>query len=89
MQGIHLTQTDVDNLIAKADFHVFPDTTVTACCLTLKNGYNVVGTSACVDPANFDEVLGRVLARKDAAQKIWALEGYALKNEFNKQQEQK
>jgi len=50
----------------------------TICFLTLQNGFEIVGTSACVDPANFDEEKGRYWARKEAFNKIWPLEGYAL-----------
>lgn len=53
--------------------------TVTICCLTLANGYTVTGESACVSSENFDTELGRKIARENAKQKIWALEGYALR----------
>lgn len=59
-------------------YHVFPGTTLTVCCLTLKNGFTVLGKSACVAPANFDAALGRKLAYEDAERAIWGLEGYAL-----------
>lgn len=52
---------------------------LTFCVLVLKNGFTVTGESACASPANFDEELGRKIARKHATDKIWALEGYALK----------
>lgn len=50
----------------------------TVCLLTLRNGHEVVGVSACVDPKNFDEDKGKSLAYDDAFNKLWALEGYAL-----------
>ena len=53
---------------------------MTVCCLKLANGFNVVGESACASPENFDEALGRKIARDNAKGKIWALEGYALRN---------
>lgn len=46
----------------------------------LKSGFTVLGRAACVDPANFDLELGRVLAKKDAKEKLWQLEGYLLQN---------
>ena len=52
---------------------------LTLCVLVLKNGFTVTGESACASPENFDEELGRKIARKHATDKIWALEGYALK----------
>lgn len=54
------------------------DGTLTVCILTMANGFKVIGTSACVDPANFNAELGRELAYKDAFNKLWPLEGYLL-----------
>lgn len=53
---------------------------LTICILVLKNGFTVTGESACASPENFDADLGRKIARKSATDKIWALEGYALKS---------
>ena len=44
----------------------------------MKNGYQVVGQSACADPANFDKNLGLKIAFDDAVKKVWPLEGYLL-----------
>lgn len=72
----------IEALIVKEDFHQFEGTTLITCVLTLKNGYTVSGESACADPANFKEETGKALARKAAKNKIWALEGYVLKNKL-------
>ncbi len=74
-----LTPEHIDGAIADEDYHVFEKTCLTVCCLTLKNGYTVTGESACASPENFDAELGRTLARNKAREKIWALEGYLLK----------
>jgi len=68
----------IDSRIQEEAYYVFPGTTVTVCCLTLRNGFNAVGKSACVSIENFDDEIGRVIAREDARKKIWELEGYAL-----------
>lgn len=78
-----LTPAAIDATIAGEDYHVFPGTTLTVCCLTLRNGFTVTGESACASPANFDAELGRKLARDNARNKIWALEGYALRNKLS------
>jgi N4 Gp49/Sf6 Gp66 family protein len=52
---------------------------LTICVLVLKNGFTVTGESACASPENFDEELGRKIARRNAEAKIWALEGYLLR----------
>lgn len=69
----------IDEVIVAEDYHIFPNTQLTVCCLTLANGFTVTGESACASPENFDEELGRKIARDNAKQKIWALEGYALR----------
>lgn len=74
-----ITPAEIDDKISAAQYHVFPGTTVTVCCLTLANGYNVIGQSAAVSRENFDEEIGRKVARADARDKIWPLEGYLLR----------
>jgi hypothetical protein len=69
----------IDSRIVSEDYYVFPNTTLTVCCLTLKNGFTVTGESAAVSMENFDEELGRKIARIHARDKIWQLEGYALR----------
>ncbi len=75
-----LTPEMIDAQIVTKLFHVFPKTTTTVCCIVLDNGYTVVGESACVSPENFDEEIGRKVSFENARQKIWTLEGYALRN---------
>lgn len=76
----------IDDVIIAELFHVFPSTTLTVCCLKLRNGFTVTGESACVSPDNFDAELGEKIARENARNKIWALEGYALRERIlNKQ----
>lgn len=55
---------------------------LTFCVLVLKNGYTVIGESACVSPENFDAEVGRKVARENAVNKIWPLLGYVLKNKL-------
>ena len=74
-----LSPEKIDAVIAGEDYHVFPGTTLTVCCLKLRNGFAVTGESAAASPENFDEEIGRKIARDNARNKIWALEGYALK----------
>jgi hypothetical protein len=76
-----ITPDMIDDCIKHEQYHVFPDTTLTVCALTLKNGYQVVGESACVTSKNFDAGIGRKIARENARGKIWALEGYLLRSQ--------
>ncbi|EOE5511953.1 Gp49 family protein [Enterobacter sp. ESY66] len=56
---------------------------LTFCVLVLKNGFTVTGESACASPENFDEEIGRKIARQNAVNKIWMLEGYLLKEKLS------
>jgi hypothetical protein len=55
---------------------------LTLCVLVLENGFTVTGESACASPENFDAEIGRKIARQNAAEKIWPLMGYALKQQL-------
>ena len=77
-----LTPAHIDSVITSEEYFVFPGTTLTVCALTLKNGFHVTGESAAASPANFDAELGRKIARDNARNKIWALEGYLLRSKL-------
>ncbi len=77
-----LTPADIDAVIESKQFRVFPGTMLTVCCLTLVNGFNVVGCSACASPENFNQEIGEKLAFEDARNKVWGLEGYLLKQKL-------
>ena len=78
-----ITPEHLENVIVNEQYHVFDGTTFTACLLTLKNGYTVIGESACASPENFNAELGRKIARENAKNKIWSLEGYLLKSKLS------
>lgn len=59
--------------------HMKPLELLTFCVLVLANGFTVTGESACASPENFNAEIGRKIARQHAVDKIWALEGYALR----------
>jgi len=81
-----LTPALIDKAIHSEQYHVFPGTTMTVCALTLRNGYIVTGESAAASPLNFDEAIGRKIARENARNKIWALEGYLLRDQLSAQE---
>ncbi len=74
-----LTPDLIDATIVAEQFYVFPGTTLTICALTLRNGFCVTGESAAASPENFEAELGRKISRENARNKIWALEGYLLR----------
>lgn len=75
-----VTPDMLDAEIVDEDYHIFPRTSLTVCCLTLKNGFTVTGESACASPQNFDAEIGRRIARANAREKIWPLLGFRLRD---------
>ena len=82
-----LDKEDIDNAIVSEEYRVFSGR-LTVCVLTLKNGFLVTGESACVSEENFDAALGREIALANAEEKVWQLEGYALRNKLFNHKEQ-
>ena len=75
------TSIDKPYLVSRmkdVSYFVLPDTTCTICNITMVNNFGVRGESACVDPRNFDQAIGREIAYENAFQKLWQLEGYLL-----------
>lgn len=77
-----LTPQFIDETIEKEYYHIVPNTTMTICVLTLKNGFQVTGESAAVSLSNFNKEIGEQVARANAREKIWSLEGYLLKQKY-------
>jgi len=78
-----LNPSMIDATIQSEQYHIFPGTTLTVCALTLRNGFIVIGESAAASPSNFDQALGRKIARENARNKIWAFEGYLLREKLS------
>ncbi len=64
--------------VAKSD-SVAALSCLTVCVLVLKNGFTIIGKSACASPENFNFEVGKRIAREDAVRQVWPLEGYALR----------
>lgn len=77
-----ITPEDLDAEIMAEDYHVFPGTCLTICCLTLKNGFTVTGESACASPDNFNAEIGQKIARGNAREKLWPLLGFRLRDQL-------
>jgi len=74
-----VTISDMQAKVKTSTYTRLPDSTTTVCQITLVNGYTLIGTSACVDPANFNQALGEKYAYEKAFNQLWDLEGYLLK----------
>lgn len=55
---------------------------VTVVTAKMPNGFTIVRSSACVDPANYDENLGAEICKKRIEDEIWQLEGYMLQEKL-------
>jgi len=60
---------------------------LTICVLKLANGFMVVGHSAPAMKENFDEAIGRRLARERCISQVWQLMGYALREKIYQEEE--
>ena len=78
-----LTPQHIDSCVLAVQYHVFVGTATTVCCITLQNGFTVIGESACASPENYDKSLGEKIACENARNKIWLLEGYLLKDKLS------
>jgi len=77
-----VTLSDIQDKIKHVSYAVLPETTTTLCVMTMKNGYVVLGTSACADPSMFNKAVGEQYSYGDAIEKLWPLEGYLLREEM-------
>jgi hypothetical protein len=72
-KGPVVTAELAESLVAGIDYYLVPSTTLMNCTLRLKNGFAVVGTSACLPTTNFDLKVGMEWSRKDAISKLMNL----------------
>ena len=70
-----LTTEDLECLVDTVEY-VTVGRKTTLCVIVLISGFEVIGSSACVDPADYDVEVGKPIARQKAINKIWELEGY-------------
>lgn len=71
-----VTNQSIDNRIDTVTYYRLPGTTVTICQIKMVNGFVVLGESACVNPADFNQEKGEQIAHDNAREKLWPLEGY-------------
>lgn len=76
-----LTPNLIESKIVKEEYHLLTEV-LTVCVLTLENGFTVTGESACASPANYNKEIVDRIARDNAKEKIWVLEGYLLKQKL-------
>lgn len=81
MQSI--TEEMIDASIKTVQYHHFPGTQLVMCCVTLVNGFSVLGTATAHDPSAFDIKIGKDIAREQARDKIAPLLAYAIRERLH------
>lgn len=72
-----ITQQMVENFIVEYDVLTVGEKT-TVVHAKLANGFEIVESSSCVDPANYDEELGAKICLERIENQVWHLLGFAL-----------
>jgi len=72
-----ITQTMVEDFVAEWDEVNLGEKT-TVVCATLANGFEIVESSSCVDPDNYDDEIGVRLCRARIYDRIWEMLGFML-----------
>ena len=60
---------------------------VTYVTVRMKNGFTIRESTTCVDPANYDEEIGKNICLEKINDKVWWLLGYALQDKISKEPE--
>lgn len=79
----YISEDHVQSVISATSYVTMSDGRTTICQLTLKNGFTVIGSSACVSVERFNKEKGEEIALKDAIEKVWVLEGYLLRQRIH------
>lgn len=78
--------TAAEGCSGRSNGYILPDGFVpslnllTICVIVLKNGFTVIGHSACASPENFNAEIGERIARENAERQVWPLLGFRLKD---------
>lgn len=70
-----LTEKNITDQIQKVEYSKLWEKTA-VCLITLKNWFEIVGTSACMKKEGYDQEIGNKFAYEKAVDKIRELEGY-------------
>lgn len=78
-----VTEAEVLGSIANKEFIKVNEGTLTICVLTLHNGWQVTGESACADLRNYKQDVGERISYDNAVKKIWAFLGFVLRDKLH------
>lgn len=78
-----VTPEQVEKIMEQSEIEVvtlYDKCTIVTC--KLPSGFIIVESSACVDPANYSEEMGKKICLDRITNKIWELEGYVLQSQI-------
>ncbi len=79
--GVSVSSKMVDDFIV--DYDVFTKKNkITIVIATLKNGFTIVESSACVDPENYDEKIGAEICKERIKNQVWNHLGFLLQTAY-------
>lgn len=80
--GVSIGEKMVDEFISYTETQTMGDRTTVVRCV-LRNGFEVVESSSCVDPKNYSEEMGKDICMGKIKDKIWELLGFLLQTAWH------
>lgn len=80
--GISIGSRMVEDFIYHTDTMTLGDRTTVVRCV-LRNGFEIVESSSCVDPENYSEEMGYRYCMNKIHDRIWSLLGFLLQTAWN------
>lgn len=80
--GVSIGEEMVEDFITKVETSKIGERTTFVHC-TLRNGFEICESSACVDPKNYSESIGREICMNKIKDKIWELLGFMLQTAWH------
>ena len=80
--GVSIGQNMVDEFVSYTETYTLGDRTTVVRCV-LRNGFEIVESSSCVDPKNYSEEMGHDICMGKIKDKIWELLGFLLQTAWH------
>lgn len=80
--GVSIGQKMVDEFVSYTETTTLGERTTVVRCV-LRNGFEIVESSSCVDPKNYSEEIGREICTNKIKDKIWELLGFLLQTAWH------
>lgn len=82
LSGVSIGEQMVDDFISYYESVTMGECTTVVHCV-LRNGFTIVESSSCVDPANYSEKIGTEICMGKIKDKIWELLGFLLQTAWH------